>query len=91
MTTANAITAPVHDRMLVILDPHWYDLWLNPGMTETTAISELLKQFDAARMRCFPVDSRVNHAANDAPECSAPVEIAQHQGAVVPNGVDVPR
>jgi putative SOS response-associated peptidase YedK len=32
-TTPNAITAPVHDRMPVILDPRCYDLWLDPNTT----------------------------------------------------------
>jgi putative SOS response-associated peptidase YedK len=32
-TGPNAVTAPVHDRMPVILDPHCYDLWLDPGTT----------------------------------------------------------
>jgi putative SOS response-associated peptidase YedK len=29
-TTPNAVTAAVHDRMPVILDPDAYDLWLDP-------------------------------------------------------------
>jgi putative SOS response-associated peptidase YedK len=32
-TTTNAVTAAVHDRMPVILDPDSYDLWLDPWMT----------------------------------------------------------
>jgi putative SOS response-associated peptidase YedK len=59
-TTANALTAPVHDRMPVILDPRCYDLWLDPGTMDTTTISEFFKPFDARPMSCFPVSSRVN-------------------------------
>lgn len=81
-TTPNAITAPVHDRMPVILDPRCYDLWLDPGVTETTVISEFLKPFDARLMTCFPVSSRVNRPDNDDIECSAPVEIIQPQGSL---------
>jgi len=81
-TTANALTAPVHDRMPVILDPQGYDLWLDPGTTDTAAISKFLKPFDAQLMSCFPVSSRVNQPANDDAECSAPVEIIQHQGSL---------
>ena len=33
----------VHDRMPVILDPDTYDLWLDPGMHNVAAVSELLK------------------------------------------------
>ena len=63
-TTPNAITAPVHDRMPVILDPRFYDLWLDPNTTETTVVSEFLKPFDARLMSCFPVSSRVNRPDN---------------------------
>jgi putative SOS response-associated peptidase YedK len=81
-TTPNAVTAPVHDRMPAILDPQCYDLWLDPGTTDATVISELLKPFDARLMRCFPVSSRVNRPANDDAECSARVEVSQPQGSL---------
>ena len=78
-TTPNAATAAVHDRMPVILDPDSYDLWLDPGMRDVAAVSELLKPCDARLMRCYPVSTRINHVANDDAECSAPVELAQIQ------------
>jgi putative SOS response-associated peptidase YedK len=81
-TTANELTAPVHDRMPVILDPHCYDLWLDPGATDTCVISAFLKPFDARLMNCFPVSARVNRPANDDAECSGPVEISRPQGTL---------
>jgi len=78
-TTPNAVTSTVHDRMPVILDRASYDLWLDPGMQNVAAISELLKPYDARLMRCYPVSNRVNHVANDGEECSLPVELAQVQ------------
>jgi putative SOS response-associated peptidase YedK len=78
-TTPNAVTSTVHDRMPVILDPDAYDVWLDPGMTNVSAASELLKPYDARLMRCFTVSPRINHVANDDEECSAPVELAQAQ------------
>jgi putative SOS response-associated peptidase YedK len=71
-TTPNAVTSAVHDRMPVILDPDAYDLWLDPGMADVSAASEMLKPFDAGLMRCYPVSMRVNSTANDDEECSAP-------------------
>src|ERR1700732_568622 len=53
-TSPNAVTQAVHDRMPVILDPDAYDLWLDPGMTNVDAASDLLKPFDAQQMRGFP-------------------------------------
>jgi putative SOS response-associated peptidase YedK len=78
-TTPNAVTAAVHDRMPVILDPDAYELWLDPGMTNVGAASDLLKPFDARLMRGFPVSTRINHVGNDDEACSAPVELAQIQ------------
>jgi hypothetical protein len=72
-TTPNAVTSSVHDRMPVILDPDTYDLWLDPGMTNVEAISEMLKPYDAGLMRCYPVSTRINYVANDDAGCSAPV------------------
>jgi len=81
-TTPNAVTAPVHDRMPVILDTDGYDLWLDPGMTNLDAASDLLKPFDARLMRSFPVSTRINSVVNDDAECSRPVELVQNQSSL---------
>ena len=73
------MTSPVHDRMPVILRPDSYDVWLDPGMRDVTAASELLKPCDARLMRYYPVSNRVNSVANDDEECSRSVEFAQIQ------------
>jgi putative SOS response-associated peptidase YedK len=78
-TTPNAVTSAVQDRMPVILDSAHYDLWLDPGMQNVAAISELLKPYDARSMRSYPVSTRINHVTNDDDECSRPVELAQIQ------------
>jgi len=44
--------------MPVILDPDAYDVWLDPGMTNVAAASELLNPYDARLMRCYPVSTR---------------------------------
>jgi putative SOS response-associated peptidase YedK len=78
-TTPNAVTAAVHDRMPVILDPDAYDLWLDPGMQNVAAASELLKPCDARLMRCYPVSTRINSVANDDEECCRPMEATEVQ------------
>jgi len=78
-TTPNAVTSVVHDRMPVILDPDNYDLWLDPGMTDAGAVSEMLKPYDPRQMRCYPISNRINYVANDDEACSARVELAQIQ------------
>ena len=78
-TTPNAVTSAVHDRMPVILDPDYYDLWLDPGMHDVRAVSDMLKPYDARMMRRYPVSSRVNHVANDDEGCSTPVKLDADQ------------
>jgi putative SOS response-associated peptidase YedK len=81
-TTPNAVTSQVHDRMPVILSNDDYDLWLDPGMTDVDAISQLLKPFDAHLMRLYPVSCRINKVQNDDEDCSRPAlqdQPPQHQ------------
>ena len=78
-TTPNAVTSTVHDRMPVILHRDDYDLWLDPGMRNVPAVSDLMKPYDASTMRCYPVSSRINDVANDDEECSRAVEIIKEQ------------
>jgi putative SOS response-associated peptidase YedK len=78
-TIPNAVTSAVHDRMPVIIDPDSYDLWLDPGMSDVSAATDLLKPYDARLMRCYPISTRINHVANDDAECSRPLEITEAQ------------
>ncbi len=68
-TTANSLVAGVHDRMPVILRPEDYEPWLDPGLTGPRGVADLLKPFDARRMKKYPVSARVNRAENDDMEC----------------------
>jgi putative SOS response-associated peptidase YedK len=78
-TTPNDVTSAVHDRMPVIFEPDTYDLWLDPGMHDMRALSDMMKPYDAQLMRCFPVSRRINHVVNDDEECSERVELEQTQ------------
>ena len=77
-TTPNALTSAIHERMPVILEPG-YDLWLDPGMKDVGAASDLLKPYNARLMRFYPISTRITHVANDHEECAAPVELVQIQ------------
>ena len=59
-----------------------YDVWLDPGMQNVAAVSEMLKPYDAKSMRSYPVSTRINHVANDDEECSRPVDVAQTQDSL---------
>jgi putative SOS response-associated peptidase YedK len=67
--------------MPVILDPDNYDLWLDPGMTNVEAVSEMLKPYDARQIRYYPISTRINHVANDDEACSAP-ELSETQAGL---------
>jgi putative SOS response-associated peptidase YedK len=60
--------------MPVILRPEDYELWLDPGEHRVEPVTELLKPFDSARMKRYPVSTRVNSVTNDDAECAAPVQ-----------------
>jgi len=74
-TTPNPLLADIHDRMPVILNLKNYDLWLDPAFRDTTSVSEMLRPFDPALMRRYPVSTRVNHVVNDDAECAKPLEL----------------
>jgi putative SOS response-associated peptidase YedK len=73
-TTANALSADLHDRMPVILRPEDYDCWLD---TKDGNINSGLKLLVPCRgpMRRYPVSARVNQVQNDDAECAMPVEL----------------
>ena len=71
--TGPGLSAEAATEQVVILDPNAYKMWLDPGMTNVAAASELLKPCDARLMRCYPWSTRSNHVG------SPPVEIAQIQ------------
>ena len=65
-TAANAVVAPVHNRMPVILEPAAFAPWL---AGEPCALGPC----DSALLAARPVSTRVNSAANDDPGCIAPL------------------
>jgi putative SOS response-associated peptidase YedK len=71
-TTPNPVLVDIHDRMPVILSPGNYDL--DPAFRDTHSVSQMLKPFDPALMRSYPVSTRVNQVQNDDADCAKPVE-----------------
>lgn len=69
-TSPNKAMEGVHDRMPVILPPSTYELWLDPAMPFSPAVSALLLPFDAAQMQRRQVSSRVNFVKYDDPACA---------------------
>jgi putative SOS response-associated peptidase YedK len=61
-TQSNALLAPLHDRMPVIVAPAAFDRWLNVANEDP---SELFAPYPADAMTYFPVSLRVNSVRND--------------------------
>lgn len=76
-TTANDIMAPLHDRMPVILEQPDLDFWLDNQFEDRQQLEKLLVPYAADELQAYPVDTLVNKAANDQPECIKPVKSPQ--------------
>ena len=67
-TEANAIMAPVHDRMPVILSPESMDAWLDPVNVDGAGLQQLLVPYPADEMAQRVISTRVNNSRNEGPE-----------------------
>lgn len=76
-TDANALLAPVHSRMPLIVSPEDYARWLDPHEGD---VRDLVVPFPAERMIHYPVSTRVNSTKHDDPhviECVEPITLTQ--------------
>jgi putative SOS response-associated peptidase YedK len=67
----NPLTAAIHDRMPIILEPGDYDRWL--GDTPQDQLLTMLKSYDQEKMKAYEVSRVVNSVKNDTPECNEPI------------------
>ena len=72
-TTPNELTAPLHDRMPVILPRELESLWLDPSTTDPAGVLPLLQPFPAERMEAYRVGYEVGTPAHDRPDLVAPL------------------
>lgn len=72
-TDPNDLIADLHHRMAVILAPDEEETWLHG---DPEAVSELLDPYPDDNLRAYPVSTRVNSPANDAPDLIEEVERA---------------
>lgn len=68
-TSANAVMAPVHDRMPVIVAPADWGAWLSG---DPALARDLLRPFVGDDMVADRVSKRVNRASNDGPDLIEP-------------------
>ena len=72
-TSANELMQPIHDRMPVILGKENVAAWIAP-QTELDKALAMLKPFPSEMMVAYPVNSSVNSARQDGPECIARID-----------------
>jgi putative SOS response-associated peptidase YedK len=71
-TEANELTAPIHDRMPVILTPRDYERWLAPADAARLPI-DLLRPLSAEEMTAWKVGPEVGNVRNDDPALCNPI------------------
>jgi putative SOS response-associated peptidase YedK len=69
----NAMMAPIHNRMPVILDGDGLDAWLDPAVEKPADVLPLLGPCPDDVLTAYPVSTRVNAARNDGPELIRPL------------------
>ena len=71
-TSPNAVAAPIHDRMPVILRPEDEALWLDRSVTTATDLLSLLAPYPAEAMEAYAVSRQVNAPTVDDPALIVP-------------------
>ncbi len=71
-TDVNALLAPIHDRMPVIVAAADFERWLDPGRQDPADLMPLARPYPADAMVAFPVRTLVNSPATDDPRCIEP-------------------
>ncbi len=71
-TSPNSVTAPIHDRMPVILAPGTWKEWLAAAPLSPSRCEILFTPHSAKNMEAIPISKRVSSPANDDPGCLEP-------------------
>ena len=72
-TTANALLAPLHDRMPVVIAPDSWDTWLGEKSASDATLGALMRPYPGNAMAFWAVDRRVGNVRNDGADLFAPL------------------
>jgi putative SOS response-associated peptidase YedK len=75
-TGPNAVLAPIHDRMPVIVAPGDFERWLASPDVTPDAVADILRPPPDRLLEAVPVGPRVNSSRNEGPDLQRPVEAA---------------
>ena len=82
-TAANGLTAAIHDRMPVILEPKDFDLWLDADETEMGRVETLMRPAGDDVLEFFEIAPDINAVRNDDPALQKPIGPVQRAEARV--------
>jgi putative SOS response-associated peptidase YedK len=83
-TSANAVLAPIHDRMPVILPPDAYEIWLDTMNVDAKTAAALIAPAQDELFETYEIAPLVNRVANDGPEVQAPYTALPPEAAKAP-------
>ena len=72
-SSANAVAAPIHNRMPVILEGEGRDAWLDPKNKDTVKLKSLLHPYTGNELEAYPVSTYVNTPKNTDARCLDPM------------------
>jgi putative SOS response-associated peptidase YedK len=72
-TEANALMAPIHDRMPVMVAPEHWAAWLARGQQDPQALAPLMHGLPEGGMQAWPVDRRVGRASEEGENLITPL------------------
>lgn len=73
-TDASDSIRKLHNRMPVILDPDFYEKWLNVEIQDPKGLENILQDGTIREMKYYPVSTFVNSVKNNTPECIKPID-----------------
>jgi putative SOS response-associated peptidase YedK len=72
-TAANALMAPIHDRMPVMLPRQHWSAWLDRAQQDAAAIAPLMSGLPEDAMQARPVDRAVGRSSAEGPQLIEPL------------------
>lgn len=75
-TRANALLAPLHDRMPAVIAPDRWGDWLGENPIAASELESLLRPYPDKAMAFWAVDRKVGNVRNDSPDLFAPIGLA---------------
>ncbi|MEI2779165.1 MAG: SOS response-associated peptidase [Tetrasphaera sp.] len=79
----------IHDRQPLVLERPDWARWLDPELTDPTAVADLLAYADPGRFVAYPVSRAVSSNRNNGPHLLDPAPSADLVGVVDPMTVEV--